>query len=102
MGFDLQLFRMPLTTRKPAPSQRVEVSALAEQLHLRDCAAGALVRIERMPSELDCAQRLRELGIVEGADVLVLRRSDPLLVLAKESRIAIDLSTAGQIEVRCE
>jgi Fe2+ transport system protein FeoA len=66
------------------------------------CSAGALVQIERLPTELGCAQRLRELGIVEGAEVLLLRRSDPLLLLAKESRIAIDLVTASQIEVRCE
>ncbi|MDQ3023997.1 MAG: ferrous iron transport protein A, partial [bacterium] len=65
------------------------------------CDTGALVRIERIPPELSCAQRLRELGIVEGAEILLLRRSDPLLVIAKESRIAIDLATAKLIEVSC-
>lgn len=70
-------------------------------IRLLDCNAGALLRIERIPVEMECAQRLRELGIVEGAEVLLLRQSDPLLVIAKESRIAIDLVTAGQIEVSC-
>ena len=79
-------------------------SALREThvpVSLLDCQAGALLRIERIPGEMDCAQRLRELGIVEGAELLLLRHSDPLLVLAKESRIAIDLVTARQIEVSC-
>jgi Fe2+ transport system protein FeoA len=79
---------------------RGEGAALAP-VSLLDCNAGALLRIERMPAEMECAQRLRELGIVEGAEILLLRHSDPLLVIAKESRIAIDLVTAKQIEVSC-
>jgi Fe2+ transport system protein FeoA len=71
-------------------------------LSLLDCNAGALLRIEQIPGEMECAQRLRELGIVEGAEILLLRKSDPLLVIAKESRIAIDLETAARIEVSCE
>ena len=75
--------------------------AAPASVSLLDCEAGALLRIERIPSEMECAQRLRELGIVEGAEILLLRRSDPLLVIAKESRIAIDLATAKLIEVSC-
>ena len=82
------------------PARDFAISA-APITSLLGCAAGALVRIERIPSELACAQRLRELGIVEGAEILVLRRSDPRLVLAKESRIAVDLATARVIEVSC-
>ena len=67
--------------------------------NLLACRSGAAVRIEHIPVELDCAQRLRELGIMEGAEVVMLRRSDPLLVLAKDSRIAIDRATARLIEV---
>lgn len=78
-----------------------ETAAPAVSVSLLACNPGALVRIERIPAELACAQRLRELGIVEGAEILLLRRSDPLLILAKESRIAIDLKTAQQIEVSC-
>jgi len=66
---------------------------------LRDCRAGELVVIERIAPDLSCGPRLRELGIIEGAAVLVLRQSDPLLLLAQDSRIAIDLLTAEGIQV---
>jgi Fe2+ transport system protein FeoA len=74
----------------------------SQAVSLLDCAAGATVWVDRIPAELACAQRLRELGIVEGAELMILRHSDPLLVLAKESRIAIDLITARAIEVTSE
>ncbi len=64
-----------------------------------DCAAHQAVLVKRVPSMLNCAQRLRELGIFEGAHVTVIRCSDPVLLLVKESRIAIDRRTAAHIEV---
>jgi Fe2+ transport system protein FeoA len=66
---------------------------------LRDCRAGELVVIARIAPDLACGPRLRELGIIEGAAVLVLRQSDPLLLLAQDSRIAIDQLTAEGIQV---
>jgi Fe2+ transport system protein FeoA len=71
----------------------------AGHLSLRDCRAGELVVIECIAPDLSCGPRLRELGIIEGAAVLVLRQSDPLLLLAQDSRIAIDWLTAEGIEV---
>jgi Fe2+ transport system protein FeoA len=91
---------MGLLPRTDDDSALRETGAALAPVSLLSCSAGALLRIERIPP-MECAQRLRELGIVEGAEVLLLRRSDPLLVIAKESRIAIDLATAQQIEVSC-
>ena len=66
---------------------------------LRDCYCMEPVRIRRIDTCIPCASRLRELGIVEGAAVMVLKHSDPLLILAQDSRIAIDLRTAAGIEI---
>jgi Fe2+ transport system protein FeoA len=44
--------------------------------------------------------RLRELGMIEGSQVVVLKRGDPLLLLVEGTRLAVDRSLAGSIEVR--
>jgi len=67
--------------------------------NLRDCRPGETVVIERIEPDVACAPRLRELGLIEGSVVLVLRCTDPLLLLSQDSRIAIDLATAEQIQV---
>jgi len=69
-------------------------------LHLADCWAGQTLEVLGLAPRLSCAQRLRELGIVEGAQITLLRRSDPIVVLAMDSRIAIDVSAARRIAVR--
>ena len=69
-------------------------------LSLCECDAGDQVVVDRIAPEVSRATRLRELGIMEGMPLLVLRKSDPLLLLTEESRIAIDLRTAGCIAVR--
>ncbi|GEM_PF-3153082 len=66
---------------------------------LRDCRCGERVIVVRIASDLPCATRLRELGILEGEAVVVLRPADPLVILAQDSRIAIDVGTADAIEV---
>jgi Fe2+ transport system protein FeoA len=58
------------------------------------------VVVDRIDPGVTCAPRLRELGIMEGMPLVVLRHSDPLVLLTEESRIAIDLHTADCIEVR--
>lgn len=67
--------------------------------NLRQCVGGERVVVLRVSAELACATRLRELGILEGETVLVLRQSDPVVILAQDSRIAIDTRTAEGIEV---
>ena len=62
---------------------------------------GDEVAILRIADELRSAPRLRELGLLEGARVVVLRASDPLLLLVQDGRIAVDRQTAAGIEVRC-
>ena len=71
-------------------------------LTLLDCWPGDLVTVTRIAPWVTCAARLRELGILEGSQVVVLRTSDPLLLLAKDTRIAVDLGTAAGVEVAGE
>ena len=68
---------------------------------LVDCCSGESLIIASVESSLGCGQRLRELGLVEGAEVLLLKHSDPVLLLVKDSRIAIDPKTAGCVRVYC-
>jgi len=68
-------------------------------LNLEDCTAGETVTVCSFRPGLSCAQRLRELGLVEGSQVLLLKQEDPVLLLIKDSRIAIDPATARQIIV---
>lgn len=83
----------------PGGSETAGASVAAH--NLCDCRPGEEALVSRIPRSLHCAQRLRELGIVEGEVVLLLKQSDPLLLLAKDSRIALDRATACQIEVSC-
>ena len=57
------------------------------------------VRVLRIHCRHDCGARLRELGIVEGAVVELVKRADPVLLYAKDTRIGLDPRTADQIEV---
>jgi Fe2+ transport system protein FeoA len=63
------------------------------------CQKGDSVRVTSVDNQLPCCQRLAELGILEGCELTVLKQSEPLLVLTRESRIAIDRQTAARIEV---
>ena len=66
---------------------------------LLSCPLRTEVTIRRLGCQHGCGQRLRELGIVEGARLTVLRRSDPLVLMVKDVRIALDPATAGCIEI---
>jgi Fe2+ transport system protein FeoA len=68
---------------------------------LDQCAEGMVVEVAQVPDNLCCQQRLRELGIIEGETVRLLKDHDPMLLLAKDSRIAVERSMAHQIIVRC-
>jgi Fe2+ transport system protein FeoA len=63
------------------------------------CQRGDSVRVHSVDAGLTCCQRLAELGIMEGAELTVLKQSEPLLVVTRDSRIAIDRQTAARIEV---
>jgi len=69
------------------------------QMTLLDCYRGQTVTIKCIDAEVSCAPRLRELGLLDGAQVVVLKRSDPLLILVDDTRIAMDWQTADGIEV---
>jgi Fe2+ transport system protein FeoA len=68
-------------------------------LSLLTAATGTPVRVLRIHCRHDCGLRLRELGIVEGAVVELIKRADPVLLYAKDTRIGLDPRTAAQIEV---
>ena len=58
--------------------------------------------VERLSLDGRAAQRLRELGIITGASLTVIRFAplgDPVLIFVSGSRIAIRASTAAQIHV---
>ena len=67
---------------------------------LSRCKAGDYVEVLSIDSALGCAARLRELCLLEGQFIRVVRRSDPLLLDLRGSLLAIDLETAALIEVR--
>lgn len=69
------------------------------ELSLLNADIGTPVRVLRIHCRHDCGLRLRELGIVEGAVVEVVKRTDPVLLYAKDTRIGLDPRTAAQIEV---
>jgi Fe2+ transport system protein FeoA len=69
---------------------------------LTDCIEGQSLTVLTIDQDLSCAQRLRELGILEGTHIMLMRRTDPILVLAKDSRIAIDVHAARRVEVQID
>ena len=50
---------------------------------LRQCEAGDHVVVDHIDPGVTCAPRLRELGIMEGMPLVVLRQSDPLVLLTE-------------------
>ncbi len=89
------MFNQPVNC-KPA----VGSNGLAKPL--ADCCQGETVTVVSVDPGLIMGQRLRELGLIEGSQVILLRQADPLLILVKESRIALDPKTAIGIMVYCE
>ncbi len=89
------MFNQPADDKLPAGS-----NGLAK--HLAQCCQGEAVTVISIDPGLAVGQRLRELGLIEGSQVILLRQSDPLLILVKESRIALDPKTAIGITVYCE
>jgi Fe2+ transport system protein FeoA len=82
-----------------APQWRCECEQYQPGLSLLTVNPGQSVRILRIHCSNTCGARLRELGIVEGAVVELVKRDDPVLLYAKDTRIGLDPRTAAQIEV---
>jgi len=68
-------------------------------MKLRDCHSGDIVLITEIDSQVSGALRLRELGVLEGVDLLVIKASEPLLLHVNDSRIALDRELAAAITV---
>lgn len=79
-------------------SRNLLKSAASQSLSAR--AAGDYLEVLSIDPELSCAARLRELCILEGQHIRLIRRHDPLLLDVSGSLVAIDLETAARIEVR--
>lgn len=68
-------------------------------LTLTDGQAGERLVVTRFTQGLGCTQRLRELGLMEGKIVVVLRASDPVLLALDDSRLALERTVSDRIEV---
>ena len=71
--------------------------------HLMGCSSlcctpsGEKARVFCFMGDPQCAARLRDLGVVEGAEVSVLRNGDPLLVRVGDARFGIGRSAAMNV-----
>ena len=77
--------------------------AEAHHAHELDCTSlccapcGACARVVRFTGDDHQAARLRDLGVIEGAQVSVLRDGDPLLVKVGDARFGIGRSAANHV-----
>ena len=74
-------------------------------LTLNQLSVGASAVINALPLGVDSLTRLRELGLVPGTKIRLIRRApmgDPLEVSVRGSRLAMRRSEAIQIEVLSE
>jgi Fe2+ transport system protein FeoA len=74
-------------------------------LTLNQLSIGASAVISALPLGVDSLTRLRELGLVPGTKIRLVRRApmgDPLEVSVRGSRLAMRRSEAIQIEVLTE
>lgn len=55
--------------------------------------------ITEIDSQVSGTLRLRELGVIEGVDLKVIKSSNPMLLHVNDSRIALDRELADAINV---
>ena len=55
--------------------------------------------ITEIDSQVSGTLRLRELGVIEGVDLKVIKASNPMLLHVNDSRIALDRELADAITV---
>jgi Fe2+ transport system protein FeoA len=68
-------------------------------MKLTQCRNGEIVLITEIDSQVSGTLRLRELGLLEGVDLKVIKASNPLLLHVNDSRIALDRELADAISV---
>ncbi|MCB1218896.1 ferrous iron transport protein A [bacterium] len=66
---------------------------------LSECRSGDIVLITEIDSQVSGTLRLRELGVIEGVDLKVIKSSNPMLLHVNASRIALDRELADAIRV---
>lgn len=87
-------------------TQKLKRSKDAHHEHELNCASlccaksGQSARVLRVEGCENQAARLRDLGLIEGATVTVVRDGDPLLVRVCDARVGIGRSAA--MDVMCE
>lgn len=68
-------------------------------MKLSECHSGEIVLITEIDSQISGTLRLRELGVLEGVDLKVIKASNPLLLHVNDSRIALDRELASAITI---
>lgn len=94
---------MSLFSRVSLKSKRAHDAHHEHELHCASlcCAkSGQSARVLRVEGCEDQAARLRDLGLIEGATVTVVRDGDPLLVRVCDARVGIGRKAA--MDVMCE
>lgn len=82
-----------ITRREPAPDARCAACPLSV------CARGIRAAVLRMDCDGCEAERLRNMGLFEGACVRVIESQDGLLLDVRGSRVALGASLASVITV---
>ena len=68
-------------------------------MKLSESRSGSVVMITEIDSDRSGALRLRELGVLEGVELKVIKAGNPILLYVNDSRIAMDLELAQVIQV---
>ena len=68
---------------------------------LSEAPSGAVVKVKSISAGLSASTRLRELGIVEGVEIKVVRNSSfgPLIIEVDGNRYALGRGLANKVEV---
>lgn len=72
------------------------------QTKLSDLSAGTMAVIARLPTGIPSLTRLRELGVLPGTKVTLVRRAplgDPIELKIRGALLAVRFAEASQIEV---
>lgn len=89
---------LPHWIRRFLPA-RARTSARCAACPLSVCARGSRAAVLRMDCECDEANRLRNLGLFEGACVRIVESQDGLLLDVRGARVALGAALASDITV---
>ena len=93
----LSLLRLPSRSRAAAAALIDDPTAACP---LADCRAGLRATVLCVACPVHDAQRLRTLGVFEGASVGIVDTRSGILLDVRGSRLALDMGVAGSITVQ--